>query len=334
MTDETEESATLPGLQHIAGYIPPTAAPPKKTPQARYHYTRAEQIESLACIGEDPAQDMGFMARMLTLCSLPRTDPGTRLQYKRENGPYKLAMLAGIDNKLPFGNIPRLLLAWVSTEAIRTQSRDLQLGSSLSSFMHKLGMYSDSGGSRGDRTRLRNQIDRLFNAQIQLVYETQGHKSSASSPVAERMDLWWDYKKPNQEVLWQSSIRLGEAFFTEIINHPIPLDMRILKHMKRSSLGLDLYMWLSYKTYTLYANGKKPDRLSWHRLYRQFGSNPEMANDKAIVNDFRKEALREIAKLKACWPHLDLNTPKGCLEVRPCKPSIEPATTGSLKLPV
>lgn len=329
----TEDAPTLPGMKHISELLP-AAAPARKSPQARHHYTRARQIESLACIGEDTAQDMGFMARLLTLCSLPRTDPGNRLQYKRENGPYKLAMLAGIDNKLPFGNIPRLLLAWVSTEAIRTQSRDLQLGSSLSSFMHKLGMYSDSGGSRGDRTRLRNQIDRLFNAQIQLVYETPGHKTTASSPVAERMDLWWDYRKPNQEVLWQSSIRLGEAFFTEIINHPIPLDMRILKHMKRSSLGLDLYMWLSYKTYTLYANGKKPDRLSWHRLYRQFGSNPEMANDKAIVNDFRKEALREIAKLKACWPHLDLDTPKGCLEIRPCKPSIDPATTGTLKLPV
>lgn len=334
MTDESEDYPTFPGMKHVAERIPAPSVIPKETPQARHHYTRRRQIESLACIGEDPAQDMGFMARMLTLCSLPRTDPGNRLQYKRENGPYKLAMLAGVDNKLPFGNIPRLLLAWVSTEALRTQSRDLQLGSSLSSFMHKLGMYSDSGGSRGDRTRLRNQIDRLFNAHIQLVYETPGHKSTASSAVAERMELWWDYRKPNQEVLWQSSITLGEAFFREIIDHPIPLDMRILKDMKRSSLGLDLYMWLSYKTFTLYSGGKKPELLTWQRLYRQFGSNPDRANEKATVNDFRKEALREIAKLKACWPHLDVDTPKGCLEIRPCKPSIDPASTGSLKLSV
>ena len=33
-------------------------------------------------------------------------------------------MLAGADNKLPYGSLPRLLLAWVSTEAVRTQSRD------------------------------------------------------------------------------------------------------------------------------------------------------------------------------------------------------------------
>ena len=69
------------------------------------------------------------MARLMALCSLPRTNPGNRHQYKRVNGPYKLIMIAGGDNKLPFGNLPRLLLAWVCTEAVRTQSRELVLGS-------------------------------------------------------------------------------------------------------------------------------------------------------------------------------------------------------------
>ena len=31
----------------------------------------------------------------------------------------------------------------------------------------------------------------------------------------------------------------------------IPLDIRILKEMRRSSLGLDLYMWISYKSFAL-----------------------------------------------------------------------------------
>ena len=315
---------------------PPDELPktPRVTKQGAYHYRQTKQLDSLICIGEDPNPEMGFMARMLTLCSLPRTDPGTRLQYKRQNGPYKLFMTAGGDNKLPFGNLPRLLLAWVSTEAVRTQSRDLVLGSSLSSFMHELGMYSDSGGSRGDRTRLRIQIDRLFNAHVQLIYETPGHKATASSTVADHTDLWWDYEKPNQHTLWQSNIRLGEEFFKEIIAHPIPLDMRILKVMKRSSLGLDLYMWLSYKTHSLYTNARKPEQLTWQRIYRQFGPNPDKADDKHVVNDFRKEVLRELTKLKACWPTLALDTPIGCLEIRPCKPSIDPVTSGKLRLPV
>ena len=60
--------------------------------------------------------DRGFMARMMAMCSLPRTNPGDRKEYKRGNGPFTLYMVAGGGNKLPYGNLPRLLLAWVSTE--------------------------------------------------------------------------------------------------------------------------------------------------------------------------------------------------------------------------
>ena len=73
------------------------------------------------------------------LCSLPRTNPGNRKEYKRRNGPYTLVMTAIGDNKLPFGNLPRLILAWLCTEVVRTQSRELVLGKSLSDFMRALG---------------------------------------------------------------------------------------------------------------------------------------------------------------------------------------------------
>ena len=122
------------------------------SPQARHHFTQVDQVNQLVGASEaDP--DLGFMARLMALCSLPRTNPGDRKEYVRRNGPYKLGMTAGVDNKLPYGNIPRLLLAWVCTEAVRTQSRELVLGASLSEFMRKLDIYSTSGGSRGDRTR-------------------------------------------------------------------------------------------------------------------------------------------------------------------------------------
>ena len=155
-TGLTHIGELLPGFERLKPVEPPQETK-ALTVQGRHHFTRIKQIDALAVIGDDPNADMGFMARLLTLCSLPRTNPGTRLQYKRQNGPYKLIMIAGGDNKLPYGNLPRLLLAWVSTEAVRTKERELILGSSLSSFMRQLGMYSDSGGDRGDRTRLRHQ---------------------------------------------------------------------------------------------------------------------------------------------------------------------------------
>ena len=115
---------------------------------------QADQVKKLVSASEADA-DLGFMGRTMALCSLPRTNPGNRLQYKRVNGPFKLIMTATGDHKLPFGNLPRLILAWVSTEAVRTQSRDLVLGRSLSKFMRSLGINSDSGGARGEQTRLR-----------------------------------------------------------------------------------------------------------------------------------------------------------------------------------
>ena len=87
------------------------------------------------------------MGRTMALCSLPRSNPGNRLQYKRVNGPYKLIMIAGGDNKLPFGNLPRLLLAWLCSEAVKTRSRVLVLGPSLAKFMKTLGVYSSGGGN-------------------------------------------------------------------------------------------------------------------------------------------------------------------------------------------
>src|SRR3984957_21135560 len=128
----THVSGILPGLEGVKPIIKEAQREANAlTVQGKHHFTRFKQMDALVDIGADGSPDMGFMNRLLTLCSLPRTDPGGRLQYKRQNGPYKLIMLAGGDNKLPFGNLPRLLLAWVCTEAVRTQERRLNLGSSL-----------------------------------------------------------------------------------------------------------------------------------------------------------------------------------------------------------
>ena len=98
------------------------------SPQARHHFTQADQVNQLVGASE-ATPDLGFMARMMALCSLPRTNPGNRHQYKRVNGPYKLILSRTGEYKLPFGNLPRLLIAWLCTEAVRTQNRELVLGS-------------------------------------------------------------------------------------------------------------------------------------------------------------------------------------------------------------
>ena len=303
------------------------------SPQALHHFTQADQVNQLATAREaDP--DLGFQARLMALCSLPRSNPGNRLQYKRTNGPYALYMIAGGGNKLPFGSLPRLLMAWVSTEAVKTQSPVLVLGNSLTEFMNKLGINSESAGRSGERTRLRNQMDRLFNSTIQFIYEPKapdgaslGVKDTFNSPVARKTHLVWNPKKPNEPVLWESTVELGHDFFHDILRHPFPLDMNTLKALKRSPLGLDLYLWTVYRTFSL----DRPMRLSWQSLYRQFGVDPSRASDKRTVDNFRTDCLRELKKIKLAWPDLNYGTAKGVLILSPSKPAIPP-TTGAGRL--
>ena len=127
------------------------------------------------------------MARTMALCSLPRSSPGNQYQYQRVNGPYRLILSRTGLHKLPHGSNPRLILAWISTEAVRTGSREIVLGRSLSEFMRRLGISSTDG--RG-QARLRNQMKRLFNCSFQLNY-TAGERenlkrrpSSLNSPIS------------------------------------------------------------------------------------------------------------------------------------------------------
>ena len=286
------------------------------SPQALHYFTQADQVNQLVGASEaDP--DRGFMARMMVLCSLPRTNPGNRHQYKRVNGPYRLYMQAGPETKLPFGNLPRLILAWLCTEVVKTQNRELVLGKSLSEFMRTLGVYSSDGKAY---TRLRNQMRRLFNAHVRLIYKDEHGEQFVSSAIADRGEFWWNPKRPAESTLWESKIELGEKFFQEIIRHPVPLDMNTLTALKRCSLGLDLYLWLAYRTYALHA----PLRLSWRQLYQQFGTNPDKASDKFIVRNFRQNVLRELKKVKLAWPGLNYRTGKGVLFILPSKPAIPP----------
>ena len=290
------------------------------TPQARHHFTTLHQVNQLIEASEADA-DMGFMARLLALCSLPRTNPKNRLQYGRRNGPYTLGMSAGINNKLPYGNIPRLLLAWVCSEAVRTQRRELVLGRSLYEFMRKLGMDDRSGGANAERTRLKNQMRRLFRCTVSLVYEDAQRDASVTSPIADRTEFWWSERQPDAPVLWNSTIRLGEEFFNELIAHPVPLDLNTLKALKRSPLGLDLYFWLVYRTFTL----KAPLTLSWRQLFRQFGADPLKVSKHGSVSMFRAACLRELKKIERAWPDLHYRTVTGGLVIEPSQPRIPPA---------
>ena len=145
-------------------------------------------------------------------------------------------------------------------------------------------------------------MKRLFNAHVQLVYKDESGEATVNSQIASRTEFWWNPKRPDDRSLWESKIELGEKFFNEIIRHPMPLDMNTLRALKRSSLGLDLYLWVAYRGFTL----KRPLRLSWRQVYRQFGAEPSKARDKYTVRNFRTDCLRELKKIQTAWAGSEL----------------------------
>ena len=298
-------------------------------PDVQLTRTQRKIIEAKNAIHFQPhpeADDLTFSARELVQATLPHQTPrGNPPVWSRVNGNYTLLIKPGYktDRKTgkpvcigyPFGNIPRLLLFWLTTEALRTGSRHLELGGSLAGFMRELGLDPDRGGRGSPRARLHDQIDRLFNSSISFQYSEEGYRQWLNMEVSSKGELWWDFKQPNQKDLFASWVELGETFFEAIITHPVPLDMRTLQALKSSSMALDLYAWLAYRSHRVNQT-KQPTFIAWKLLHQQFGAGYENAKD---FKRYGKIALR---KVLAVYHHLKVKEVRGGIEISPGFPLI------------
>ena len=142
-------------------------------------------------------------------------------------------------------------------------------------------------------------MERLFCTSIELISTDKHRLHRVADHVTTHTDLWWSMRRPDEPVLFDSSITLGQAFFDEILRSPVPVDMNVLKALRRSTLGLDLYFWLTCKYFTL----AEPVKLRWEQLYEQFGAHPNRPTRIAVQN-FRTDAVRELEKIKLAWPQI------------------------------
>lgn len=270
-------------------------------------------INQALAIEAESAQDagaLGFMARAMVQATLPhrRVDGN---EFERRNGAFTLSLMAPAKIGLPYGTVPRLLLAWLTTEAVKTQSRELELGDSLSGFMRELDLVP-TGGRWGSIGRLKDQTARLFASTVSATYADAEKRAEMGYRLADKSLLWWDAKKPEQAALWRSSVTLTEPFYREIIEHPIPVDMRAIKALKRSPMALDIYCWLTYRA----SYAKKPSTIPWQALAMQFGS------DYARVRDFKASFLAELRKVAAVYAGAQFDAIEVGLVVKPSLPHI------------
>ncbi len=244
-------------------------------------------IHQALAIEDEDAQDagaLGFMARAMVQATLPhRKTEGN--EFTRKNGNYTLTIMAPSAIGLPYGPVPRLLLAWLTTEAVRTKSRELELGDSMAAFMAELGM-SRQGSNIAS---LKNQTRRLFNATVSASYTDGKGFADIGYRLADKSVLWWQPHDHDHEQagLWKSTVTLSETFFNEIIDKPVPVDMRALGVLKKSPLALDIYAWLTYRVSYL----KRPTTIPWAGLAMQFGS------DYARLRDFKSAFTNELNKV-------------------------------------
>lgn len=272
--------------------------------------------EALAIEAESAkeADALGFMARVLVQATLPHSAQ-TGNEFTRSNGHLTVSILAPSDVGLPYGSYPRLLLAWLTTEAVRTKTRELVLGPSLSAFMAELGLLS-TGGRWGTVPRLKDQMIRLFSSMITASAEIgdgEGPRGrrGRNVVVADDYTLWWDPQRPQQAALWQSVVRLSEPFFQQIVDRPVPVDMRAIKALKKSPLALDLYAWATYRVSYL----ARPTEIPWGALMLQFGAGyPDTPQGR---RDFRKHFLAALRKVAATYPALRAQEGDRGLSLRP-----------------
>lgn len=268
--------------------------------------------ESLAIEAEaaQEANALGFMARAMVQATLPHRQVAGN-EFTRVNGDFTLTMLAPSKVGLPYGSIPRLLLAWLTTEAVRTKSRELELGDSMSAFMRELGLVP-TGGRWGSITRLKTQTSRLFCSTISAMYRDTNRMEEMGYRLADRSLLWWDAKSPEQTSLWRSSVTLSAPFFDEVVSHPVPVDMRALRALKQSPLALDIYCWLTYRMSYI----SKPTTIPWEGLSNQFGSN------YAAIRDFRAHFIKALQQVLAVYPDADAMPTEHGLALKPSITSV------------
>ena len=263
------------------------------------------------------SKDMAFMHAVFCHVGLPRSKVEGR-EFMRRSGAAWLNVQAGyldegngpVLQPLPYGALPRLALAHVSTQAVRHKTREISIGDSAAQFLEMMGM--DAQGAR--YANLRKQMHALAACRLQLGFKG---RTFNGSPI-EQFDAWLLNKDTKQQALWPGVLVLSEHFYNSLLEGAVPLDLRALHALKGSALALDTYIWLAHRLHRLEGRGVT---LRWASLREQFAqeyTGPEA--DKHFKNKF----LTQLKKVLAVYPEAKVQPISGGLLLMSSPPPIPP----------
>lgn len=260
------------------------------------------EIAMIPPVGED----MAFTHAVLCQVGLPRAKVQGR-EFMRQSGAAWVSVQAGyldegkgpVLQPVPYGVMPRLGLAWVSTFAVRNKEREIPIGDSAAEFLRLMGMESD--GRR--YTTLRKQMHALAAARLQLGFKGRTYNGQ---PV-QQFDAWVSNKDTHQRPLWPGVMVLSEDYYSSLIESAVPLDNRALHALKGSALALDVYAWLAHRLHRIDGRGVT---LHWKALREQFAQE---YRGKDPDKDFKKEFLPALKKVLAVYPQARVRSVTGGL---------------------
>lgn len=301
---------------------------------ARLDSSIAEQADA-----QDPlaAQQVGFVASWMVHASLPYVQPkGNPPAWIRKSGKLFFTLQPGyyqrevhkqdakgrpisewetVSYGYPYGTMPRLILAWLSTRAVRHRQRNIHLGDSLTEFMRSIGK-SATGGERGSITLLKDMMQRMFTSTMHITTDpsAQGRWTTDAFAISDSaaIEFAWNPLDPTKQSLWCSEVVLNEKFYESLISAPVPINMRIMKDLAHSPMAMDIYAWLTYR----YSHLHRETPISWELLMQQFGTETKNKHK------FKEMFARNLEPVKMLYNQAQVSVNPSGVVLRPSPTSV------------
>jgi hypothetical protein len=228
---------------------------------------------------------------------------GFDIRLRVESGKRHDGTVVGI----PFGYVARLILLYLQTEAVRTRSREVELGRSMHSWLKAMGLNCGGKGYEA----VREQSLRLSLCRLTFYRVTDGAEAVLNGGFV-REAILPGRDKGSQLALWRETVVLDETFYESLVRHPLPLREAAIRALSGRSMAIDLYVWLAYRLHHL----SRPTRVPWPALYRQFGAG------FAQARQFRAHTREALALALAAYPEAVVRVDDEALTLMPSPPPV------------
>jgi Plasmid encoded RepA protein len=267
-------------------------------------------VEAAYQVLSDEAEKIGFTYSGFALTSLPHR-PQTDTTWRREGHNLTMLITSGVDRTgmplgLPFGSYARFILLFLQSEAIRTGSREVELGRSMRAWLGSMGL------SIGGKTykQVTDQARRISGCTLTFYADRQGTELMRRAGFVDGAINLTDIGE--QPSLWQERVLLNEEFFRALREHPVPLSEAALRAIGPRSMVIDTYIWLAYRLHAL----KREMEIGWPALYAQFGAG------YGQIRFFRRHFIECIALATAAYPEARVDLSDRGLILRPSRPAV------------